>query len=80
MMHIDPDLNHCFNERKTLPCSRILIDYFPQSYEFNKLSIFLNAATLSESSDAERIVTENDLTFIIKKIYFIWTMILYHLQ
>lgn len=67
MMHIDPDLNHCFNERKTLPCSRILIDYFPQSYEFNKLSIFLNAATLSESSDAERIVTENDLTFIIKK-------------
>ena len=67
MMHIDEGLNHCFDKGKRLTCSRILINYFPQSYEFNKLSILLDAATHSESSEAERIVSESDLTSVVKE-------------
>jgi hypothetical protein len=61
MMHIDHTLRKQFKGSRSIACSRVMIDYFPQSYEFNKLSSLLRAARFNGSNDSERIVTKKDL-------------------
>jgi hypothetical protein len=67
MMHVDHSLRKIFDGSKPVACSRILIDYFPQSYEFNKLSALVQAAKFNDSNASERIVTKTDLIAIISK-------------
>ena len=71
MMHIDHTLRKQFNGGRSIECLRVMIDYFPQSYEFNKLSILILAAKFNASKDSERIVTKKDLNdFISKNIFY----------
>lgn len=67
MMHKDHALRKQFEKGKSIPCLRIMIDYFPQSYEFNKLSSLLRAAKFNGANDTGWIVAKKDLEDIISK-------------
>ena len=70
MMHMDPSLRKVFEGSKPIACSRVMINYFPQSYEFNKISVLLEVAKFNRSNESEWIVTITDLRAIIKKYIF----------
>jgi hypothetical protein len=67
MMHIDHTLRKQFEGSRSIPCYRVMIDYFPQSYEFNKLSSLLRAAKFNGANDSERTITKRDLEEVISK-------------